>query len=262
MTVVFSLLLEFLKPIRFELTDKEFLEIARRNNEESGSVCVSAILIDDTLHIAHTGDSRAVLCRNGRAIHLTSDHKPTCNKEKERVVQNGGTVEWDLLNGYLEVSRAIGDFDSELGLKTRGLSASPEITKVKLHAEDEFVIVACDGLWDVMDSAEAIRFARAHLSRYNCVDTASEFLVREALKKQSDDNITVIIIGFQKHDPATGTGRFIPSDAMVDELPTYVREYFDQEEYKIPEPTPTSRYNNRRPRFCAKGLAHIQNLLP
>lgn len=61
----------------FLLTDRQFLETARLNNEESGSVCVSVIYSGDTLHIAHTGDSRAVLCRNGTAVYLTSDHKPT-----------------------------------------------------------------------------------------------------------------------------------------------------------------------------------------
>ncbi|XXQ29683.1 PPM-type phosphatase domain-containing protein [Plasmodiophora brassicae] len=242
----------------FLLTDRQFLDTARLSNEESGSVCVSAIYSasDSTLTIAHAGDSRAVLCRGGQAILLTDDHKPTSLEERVRVEKNGGTVEWDMLNGVLDVSRAIGDFDRDLGLKTKGLTAQPETQLVNIDAADEFVILACDGLWDVIGSEEAVQFVRSHLFAHDSVDAASEFLVQEAIRRQSDDNITVIVIGFQKLDAVSKTKRIVPTDAVVDQLPAFA--VIPSSPLISPAKPPDRR---RRPKMCAKGLAHVQGLL-
>lgn len=245
----------------FLLTDEQFLANARKDNEESGSVAVSLIVSDSRIHIAHAGDARAVLCRGGTAVLLTQDHKPTLSQEKERVEQSGGTVEWDMLNGFLEVSRAIGDFDRELQAKTRGLTALPDTQVYELHDDDEFVIVACDGLWDVLDSQAAVQYARAHLLRYNSVDAVCEALVHEALQQHSDDNVTVIVVAFDRPDSTSSSGsRAVAADAEVMELPEHAPAP------RVPEAvvelrSPTESSLAQRPRFCASGLSKVKGLL-
>ncbi|CAM9919234.1 unnamed protein product [Ectocarpus sp. 12 AP-2014] len=119
------------------------------------------------------GDSRAVLSRGGKALDLTEDHKPNAPKEMERIYRHHGMVTWEgfecsrglqiegtgvyRINGSLAVARAIGDIDYR-----PWLSAEVEIKTIDLKREtDQFVILASDGLWDVMSSEEAVQYVHA-----------------------------------------------------------------------------------------------------
>jgi len=109
------------------------------------------------LHIANVGDCRAVLCRGGEAVDLSMDHKATREDEVKRIEDADGWVHNHRLNGTLAVSRAFGDA-SHKDLSTidqvdmwtgQQLIAKPELRSVQVQAEDEFCLLACDGLWDV-----------------------------------------------------------------------------------------------------------------
>lgn len=152
--------------------------------------------------VANAGDCRAVLCRRGKAIAMSSDHKPICSKEIKRVEACGGSVYDGYLNGLLNVTRALGDWHME-GMKSRDggpLSAEPEVKTVKLTEEDEFLIIGCDGIWDVFRSQNAVDFARRRLQEHNDPATCSKDLVDEALKRKSSDNLAVVVVCFQ-HEP-------------------------------------------------------------
>ena len=181
--------------------------------------------------------------------------------EKERVEQSGGTVEWDMLNGFLEVSRAIGDFDRELKAKTRGLTARPDTDVFDLVDEDEFIIIACDGLWDVLDSQDAVHYARAYLQRYNSVEAVCEALVDEALRRQSDDNVTVIVVAFNRSNSPDDDGHVVSPDANVVALPEHAPAPRAKLEEVLDIVSPTASSLSQRPRFCASGLSRIKGLL-
>lgn len=157
--------------------------------------------------MANAGDCRAVLCRRGKAIEMSRDHKPMCTRERKRIEAYGGYVYDGYLNGQLNVARALGDWHME-GMKMMGsnsgpspLSAEPELMTANLTEEDEFLIIGCDGIWDVFRSQNAVDFARRRLQEHNDPSRCSKDLVDEALKRKSGDNLTAIIVCFQQHPP-------------------------------------------------------------
>lgn len=164
-----------------------------------------------------------------------------------------------MLNGYLEVSRAIGDFDRELQSKTRGLTATPDTHVLDITDEDEFVIVACDGLWDVIDSHTAVQYARAHLLRYNDLQLVCEALVHEALRRHSDDNVTVMVIGFHRPGSTADNHQVVAVDADVIDLPAHAPGPQEEEELLLLSPSSSSLA--LRPRFAPSGISKLNDLL-
>lgn len=155
-----------------------------------------------TLFVANAGDCRAVLGKKGRAVELSRDHKPNFKSEKIRIEKLGGTVFDGYLNGQLAVARALGDWHMK-GPKgsISPLSAEPELQEIVLSEEDEFLIMGCDGLWDVMSSQCAVTIVRKELMQHNNPERCSNELVQEALKRDSRDNLTVVVICFSSNPP-------------------------------------------------------------
>ena len=78
---------------------------------DSGCTAVVALLRKDELVVANAGDSRCVLCRDGKAIDLSIDHKPEDDEERRRIEGAGGKVTADgRVNGGLNLSRALGQY--------------------------------------------------------------------------------------------------------------------------------------------------------
>lgn len=115
------------------------------------------------------GDSRAVLSRGGVAVDLSTDHKPNLDAETARITKAGSYVMANRVNGNLALSRALGDFSFKkaegLSQEEQAVTARPEVRVEPLRAEDEFVILACDGVWDMLSSQEAVSFVRDELLR-------------------------------------------------------------------------------------------------
>jgi serine/threonine protein phosphatase PrpC len=65
--------------------------------------------------IANAGDSRSVLCRSGRAIQFSEDHKPESEVESNRIRRAGGTISMGRVNGGLNLTRSFGDYDYKQG---------------------------------------------------------------------------------------------------------------------------------------------------
>ncbi|XP_024362353.1 probable protein phosphatase 2C 57 [Physcomitrium patens] len=185
--------------------DKEFLEACRLNKSlSSGTTVLTALLQGRNLLVANAGDCRAVLCRKGRAVPMSRDHVPSAAWERSRIESAGGYVIDGYINEQLTVARAIGDWHMK-GLKEVGgkgpLSAVPDIQSLVLSEDDEFLLMGCDGLWDVFSNENAISFARKQLQRHNDPELCSKELVEEALKRNSQDNVTVIVICFKADAP-------------------------------------------------------------
>ena len=132
--------------------------------DNSGSTAVAVIVDKEKIVCANVGDSRAVLCRGGKAVALSRDHKPDLPDECERIKQAGGTVENNRVNGNLAMSRAIGDYSykdkPELSADKQKVIAVPEITTLSREPTDEFVVLACDGIFDVMSSEELVALVK------------------------------------------------------------------------------------------------------
>lgn len=168
----------------------------------SGTTVLTALIFGRILLIANVGDCRAVLGKQGRAIELSKDHKPNCTSERLRIEALGGAVYDGYLNGQLSVARALGDWHMKCPKGSPcPLSAEPELQEIVLSEEDEFLILGCDGLWDVMSSQCAVTIVRKELTLHNDPERCSRELVREALKRNTCDNLTVVVVCFSPDLP-------------------------------------------------------------
>ncbi|KAG8369291.1 hypothetical protein BUALT_Bualt15G0136100 [Buddleja alternifolia] len=168
----------------------------------SGTTAITAFISGRKMVVANAGDCRAVLGKRGKAIEMSKDHKPNYTSERLRIEKLGGVIYDGYLNGQLSVSRALGDWHMK-GSKGSAcpLSAEPELQEALLTEDDEFLIMGCDGLWDVMSSQFAVTMARKELMLHNDPERCSRELVREALKRNTCDNLTVIVICFSQDPP-------------------------------------------------------------
>lgn len=184
---------------------------------DSGTTALTVLVCGNSLVVANAGDCRAVLSRKGKAVDLSNDQKPSSPAERARIEAAGGFVEDEYLNGQLGVARALGDWHMQ-GLKNSDpsrsspspLTSEPEVSEATLTADDEFMILGCDGLWDVFTSQNAIEYARRRLQQHNDPEQCSRELVAEALRRQTSDNLTVVTVCFGEDPPPKLTTAWRP----------------------------------------------------
>ena len=169
--------------------------------DTSGTTAVSVLLHHDsyTLYAANAGDSRAVLSTSsGAIVTLTNDHKADRADEVDRIRRAGGFVVHKRVMGELAISRAIGDAD----FKESGFAfvlPHPELAAQPLSQHDEFVLLACDGVFDVLSSEQACAFVREKLAGGATLDAAALALVRHAIDQlNSRDNVTCVLVQLPK----------------------------------------------------------------
>jgi len=146
---------------------------------------------DRFLYSANAGDARAVLCRDGIALRLTHDHKGSDEDEQKRIQEAGGLVVMNRVSGILAVTRSLGDHK----MKKYVIGEPYHSTEpVKLNEKDNFLIIACDGVWDVISDQEACDFLNKEENRVKSCQKLAIELLTAAIKGGSTDNITVLII--------------------------------------------------------------------
>lgn len=167
------------------LTDKQMGET---QIQFSGTTAISALIRNyngkRTLFVANAGDARAVISRNGKAERLSYDHKGSDEAEAKRIIDAGGFVVLNRVNGILAVTRSLGDHamkDYVVG--------DPNLVTIELDDSDTHLILACDGLWDVTSDQEAIDLILPE----NDAQKMSDKLLLHALKNGSTDNISVMV---------------------------------------------------------------------
>ncbi|EPS72331.1 hypothetical protein M569_02427, partial [Genlisea aurea] len=187
-----------------------------------GSTAVVAVVSSSHIVVANCGDSRAVLYRGKVAVPLSVDHKPNREDECARIEAAGGKViQWNghRVSGILAMSRSIGD----RYLKP-WIIAEPEVRLLARAREDDFLILASDGLWDVVSNEEVCRAARKRILLWHhkngsgggskkpssdddddddgvdpAAQEAAEYLYDLALHRGSEDNISVIVVDLKSH---------------------------------------------------------------
>ncbi|KAG5498548.1 hypothetical protein JKF63_02834 [Porcisia hertigi] len=191
------------EPITAEMLEKVCVEVdeayMKVNNEggTTGTFCI--IRKDLSVTIANVGDSRILVCRGGKLIFATEDHKPYAPEEKERIIACGGSVVGNRVDGDLAVSRAFGD----ASFKVRGardyrmqkVIAVPEVSMVQCEPND-FIILACDGVFEGSFSNEDVcRFVWEQ--QLKCWDDLAVVACRvcdEAIRCGSKDNISCLVV--------------------------------------------------------------------
>lgn len=142
------------------------------------------------LYTANVGDARIILCRAGNALRLSYDHKGSDENEGKRITNAGGLILNNRVNGVLAVTRALGDtYMKDL------VTGHPYTTETVIQPDqDEFIIIACDGLWDVASDQEAVELVRDVQDPV----AAAKLLVDHALARFSTDNLSCMVVRFDK----------------------------------------------------------------
>lgn len=134
----------------------------------SGCTAVVALMSGRDLYVANAGDSRCVVCREGKVVEMSFDHKPEDEIELARIRKAGGRVTLDgRVNGGLNLSRAIGDHgykvNKDLTAEEQMISALPDLKRLTLEPSDEFMVLACDGIWNYMTNEEVVGFVKQRI---------------------------------------------------------------------------------------------------
>jgi len=169
--------------------------------DKSGTTAVCALITQKYLIIANCGDSRGVCCTDGKPVLATQDHKPSNEPEKERIQNAGGSVMIQRVNGSLAVSRALGDFEYKnvegKGPTEQLVSPEPEFyIKTRDSALDQFLVLACDGVWDVMSNEDICNFITHRMKVQDNLEVICNEVIDTCLYKGSRDNMSIIIIAF------------------------------------------------------------------
>ncbi|KAL7618802.1 probable protein phosphatase 2C 60 [Lactuca sativa] len=180
---------------------------------QCGSTACVAIIRNNQLVVANSGDSRCVISRKGQAYNLSKDHKPDLDAEKERISKAGGFIHCGRVNGTLNLTRAIGDMelkkDKSLPAEKQILTANPDINIVELCEDDDFLVIACDGIWDCMSSQQLVDFVREQIKSESKLSVVCEKVFDRCLAPTSGgegcDNMTMVLVQF-KTCPKPGPG--------------------------------------------------------
>ena len=195
--------------------------------DSSGSCGIILMIKDHKCIIANVGDSRMVIFKNGKIFFTTEDHKPDSPVEKKRIEQAGGKIyqtpslfplfqngkqieiPWRVLPGRLSVSRTFGDIeakDEKFGGMKNVVVALPDIKELEINDEYNFIVIGCDGIFDVLTNEELLECVKIVLKEKKMTEYINDddvhelcgefaaMIIKSALAKDSFDNVSCIVI--------------------------------------------------------------------
>ena len=180
----------------FKETDRKFVELCEREGHCSGATVIAMLVRGDKAYVAWLGDSQAMVIKNSNCEPLSEPHKPNREDEKKRIEESGGIVVWYgawRVNGVLAVARAIGDKNLK-----QFVIGEPDVNVYDIDGSELGFVLACDGLWDVVDENALFEFVLAYKDMNACLAGVCEAIVKEALALGSADNISAIFLETSK----------------------------------------------------------------
>lgn len=188
---------KFVNGSQFEFTDSHLRQGIRKlqnyletKNIRDGSTMAFAMINQNKVMIAHIGDARVLVTNDKGNLHFaTPDHKPSTRSEFERIHNSGGRVTNGRVNSILAVARSLGDLSI-----AQSLSAEPDITMYTLKEDDKWLIVACDGVFDVLSNDYLAKIG----GEINDPDLLAYTIRNTAFSTNSYDNITSIAVNLHK----------------------------------------------------------------
>jgi serine/threonine protein phosphatase PrpC len=196
--------------------DCELLQLPKfaDGSDHSGATALAVCVTQTHCIFANAGDSRAILVGGpaNSVIFETQDHKPDNPGETARIQKAGYAVLERRVNGDLAVSRAIGDFVykrvSGIPPEEQAITAKPDVTIVpRTAATDQFLLLACDGIWDVMKSEACAQFIMEKMTIGYGIGRICELLLDHCLELSSHDNMSCVLVVFPGAPKQIGTFR-------------------------------------------------------
>ena len=174
--------IELFQKIDEKLNDPKYYEI--------GSTATIVYIAEERhkkiLYCVNIGDTRCILTQNNGSRKLSFDDLATDKSEYDRIKVEGGYVSNGRVCGKLMISRAFSDWE----LKSSGVTCCPHITKIEIKENCKYVIIASDGVWDVLDDLDVYSLS---LKAENSKELCNE-IVKSSLEKDSKDNISCFVI--------------------------------------------------------------------
>lgn len=219
-----GLIMQILKDACF-LQDQELYQFFA--NSSCGSTAVVAVIINfEDLYVINSGDSRCIVSSKSSGVKAMSfDHKPQHIGELLRINDNGGTVSLGRVGGVLALSRAFGDFQFKRGVyysnnkhksykskhsptippQESQVTVEPDVLMHKIdYNRDEFLVLGCDGIWDIYSNKQLVHFIKYHLTLGVSLDGIVAKILDHGIAQANSntgvgfDNMTVIIVVFNK----------------------------------------------------------------
>lgn len=198
---------EFKEKMYKEAMEESFLQLDKMVREDGcgddgGCTACAVLIAEGSVYCANAGDSRAVMCRGGKAFPLSDDHKASDLTEAERIESAGGTIIRGRVGGTLAVARAMGDFDYKDPTKDPRktiVTAFPDVSTSQLSRDVDFIVVACDGVWDMLSNDEVCAIVAKELKETdNDLGLVCERVMDHCLAPTAHgygtDNMTIAII--------------------------------------------------------------------
>ncbi|PWZ43781.1 putative protein phosphatase 2C 42 [Zea mays] len=172
--------------------------------------CTACVVLirDNRIIVGNAGDSRCVLSRNNQAIDLSTDFKPNLPDERQRIEAAGHVVTFSergnvhRIDDGIAVSRSLGDLmykdNNDLGPVQQAITAFPEVRTEEITQDDQFLIIACDGIWDCLTSQQAVDFIRIYsFADVGLASICEALLAHCVAQPRGRDNMTVILVRFK-----------------------------------------------------------------
>lgn len=210
----------------FYRMDEALQEMQYIDGQSQGCTAVVCCVNQDQIIVANAGDSRAVLCRGGRAVPLSQDHKPTLRSEIDRIKNAGGVVVnvgpesgGARVMGDLNLSRSLGDLrhkqDKSLTAGEQIITSKPDVRTLPRSPNDEFLVLACDGIWDVLSNESCCNFIRQRLDGITHTSSSLSQLLEDMLDQcvspdlnqtrgLGGDNMSAILVLFDNEGQSWG----------------------------------------------------------
>ena len=171
----------------FNTLDEKIRELNVPNTGSTATIVyIEKIEGKKILYCINVGDSRCVLVNNNGSMRMSYDDRVNDPKEEERIINQGGVILNNRVYGRLMLSRSFGDW----AIKKYGVIVEPHITKIEINENDSFLIIASDGLWDVIKDEECKGFTE----KYTDTLETCKNLVNECLNRGSVDNISCFVV--------------------------------------------------------------------
>ncbi|KAG0526503.1 hypothetical protein BDA96_06G151500 [Sorghum bicolor] len=176
--------------------------------ENDGCTACVVLMRGNQIIVGNAGDSRCVLSRNNVAVTLSTDFKPSLDAERARIVAAGHEVTFSergnmhRIDDGIAVSRSLGDLlykdKHDLDPQQQAITAFPEVRTEQITQDDQFLIIACDGIWDCLSSQQAVDFIRVYLNSDVGLAFICEALLGHCLSHpRGRDNMTVVLVRFK-----------------------------------------------------------------
>jgi len=183
------------------------LKTLKNDNDGSDSFagCTANVVLihKNVAYCANAGDSRCILWSNKKVIALSEDHKPDNEIEKTRITKAGGFIIEGRVNGNLNLSRALGDLEYKKNANLKPaeqlISPMPDVVKRAIKPEDAFLVMGCDGIWEILTQEEICQIAENGLVKASKITEVAEEILDRGLATDTSqgigcDNMSAIVI--------------------------------------------------------------------